>query len=141
MSGGNDGDHVMNMQSQNQFVAPANAAVWFEIPVTDMDRSRAFYSTVLGTEFMDQEVGPNPMSIFGYSKGESNVSGHLYPGKPASPGSGPTIHLTVSGDLSAAMERVKTAGGQVVSPIIEIAAGRFAYCLDPDGNSFGLFSI
>jgi hypothetical protein len=31
------------------------------------------------------------------------------------------------------------SGGEVVSPIITIPAGRFAYCLDPDGNSFGLF--
>jgi predicted enzyme related to lactoylglutathione lyase len=29
---------------------------------------------------------------------------------------------------------------KVVSPIVEIPAGRFAYCLDPDGNSIGLFT-
>jgi predicted enzyme related to lactoylglutathione lyase len=28
----------------------------------------------------------------------------------------------------------------VVSPVIAIPAGRFAYCEDPDGNSFGLFA-
>jgi hypothetical protein len=26
---------------------PANAAVWFEIPVTDMKRAKAFYGAVL----------------------------------------------------------------------------------------------
>jgi predicted enzyme related to lactoylglutathione lyase len=34
---------------------------------------------------------------------------------------------------------VVPAGGKVVSDPIAIPAGRFAYCLDPDGNSFGLF--
>jgi predicted enzyme related to lactoylglutathione lyase len=37
------------------------------------------------------------------------------------------------------MERVTGNGGRIVSPVIEIPAGRFTYCLDPDGNSFGLF--
>ncbi len=38
------------------------------------------------------------------------------------------------------MARVFDSGGEVVSPVIDIPAGRFAYCLDPDGNSFGLFA-
>ena len=38
------------------------------------------------------------------------------------------------------MQRVTENGGTVVSPVIEIPAGRFAYCLDPDGNSIGLFN-
>jgi predicted enzyme related to lactoylglutathione lyase len=69
----------------------------------------------------------------------SGVGGHLYPGKPAAAGTGPTIHLVVD-DVDAAAGRVKDAGGQVVSPVISIPAGRFAYCLDLDGNSFGVFS-
>ena len=44
--------------------APANAAVWFEIPVTDMKRSMAFYAEVLGNELRLDETGPNPMAIF-----------------------------------------------------------------------------
>ena len=42
--------------------------------------------------------------------------------------------------VEAALERVKNAGGEVVSDVIWIPAGRFAYCLDPDGNSIGVFS-
>ena len=37
-------------------------------------------------------------------------------------------------------DRVWEAGGKVVSDPISIPDGRFAYTLDPDGNSFGLFS-
>ena len=43
--------------------APANAAVWFEIPVTDMKRSMAFYGSVLDNELRLDETGPNPMAI------------------------------------------------------------------------------
>lgn len=121
----------------NAFV-PTHAAVWFEIPVTDMDRAKAFYAAVLGNSLSDEEGGPNPMARFAAS-GEDSVAGHLYPGKPAAPGTGNTIHLAAPGPLEDALTRVGDNGGSVVSPIITIPAGRFAYCLDPDGNSFGLF--
>ncbi|KAB2858733.1 MAG: VOC family protein, partial [Bauldia sp.] len=52
---------------------------------------------------------------------------------------GNTIHLASPHPLEEAIERVRTNGGKVVSDIVTIPAGRFAYCLDPDGNSFGLF--
>ena len=117
---------------------PQNSVVWFEIPVTDMARAKAFYGAVLQNQLTDQN-GPNPMAVFS-SASNASVSGHFYPGKPAAPGTGSTIHLAVAAPLEAAMERVTANGGQVVSPAIQIPAGRFAYCLDPDGNSIGLFT-
>ena len=125
--------------TQMKFKPPVNAAVWFEIPVTDMAKAKAFYSKVLMSEFTDQNDGPNPMAIFAYQGDDDAVSGHLYPGKPAAGGSGNTIHLATPGRLEDTMKRVTEAGGTVVSPAIDIPAGRFAYCLDPDGNSFGAF--
>ena len=126
--------------TQTKFKPPVNAAVWFEIPVSDLDKAKAFYSQVLMTEFTDQNDGPNPMSVFAYSSAPSGVSGHLYPGEPAVGGSGPTIHLPVPDSVEEGIARVEAAGGKVLSPVIDIPAGRFAYCLDPDGNSIGIFS-
>lgn len=117
---------------------PSNAAVWFEIPVSDLARARAFYGAVLENQLRLEESGPNPMAVF-VTKGTGSVAGHAYPGRPAAPGTGPTIHLAAPAPLEDAIARVEPNGGQVVSPIISIPAGRFAYCLDPDGNSFGLF--
>ena len=118
---------------------PANAAVWFEIPVSDFDRARAFYGArCCRTRSRSQDGGPNPMAMF-VAKDQSSVAGHLYPGTPAARGTGSTIHLAVAAPLEEALERVTANGGEVVSPIVTIPAGRFAYCLDLDGNSFGLF--
>lgn len=117
---------------------PANVAVWFEIPVTDMDRATAFYNTVLQTELKRDDTGPNPMAVFP-AREDSVVAGHLYPGKSAGSGSGNTIHLAISDSLEDALGRVRDNGGEVLSDVITIPAGRFAYCLDPDGNSVGLF--
>jgi predicted enzyme related to lactoylglutathione lyase len=123
---------------------PKNAVVWFEIPVSNLDKAKAFYSKVTGYALKDEIMGPNKTAVFSYSGSEDMnasdaVSGHLYEGKPAAKGSGNTIHLSV-GNVDEALARVVPAGGEVVSGVIPIGAGRFAYCLDPDGNSIGLFS-
>ena len=115
-----------------------HALVWAEIPVTDMDRAKAFYGAVLERELADETGGPNPMATFATGP-NGGVAGHLYPGRPAPRGTGNTVHLAVSGKVEAAMERVGRAGGAVVGDVIEIPAGRFCYALDPDGNSIGLF--
>ena len=118
---------------------PNNTAVWFEIPVTDLDAAQRFYEEALSISMTRNDDGPNPMVMFS-SMADMGVSGHLYPGTPAEAGAGNTIHLAVDGTLGDAMGRVKAAGGQVVSPVIDIPAGHFFYALDPDGNSIGLFT-
>ena len=119
---------------------PKNTAVWFEIPVTDLDASKRFYEEVLSISMRRDDTGPNPMIMFSGME-DMGVSGHLYPGKPAETGTGNTIHLAVEGTLADAMGRVNAAGGQVLSPAIDIPAGNFFYATDPDGNSIGLFTF
>ena len=119
---------------------PDNAAIWFENPVTDMERAKSFYGAVLRTSFIDDDTGPNRMAIFSVKDMKAGVSGHLYPGKPAAGGSGNTIHLAAPEPLEDALKRVGENGGKVVSEIVKIPPGRFAYCTDPDGNSVGLFT-
>jgi uncharacterized protein len=119
---------------------PQNAVVWFEIPVTDMARAKSFYTKVMRASFQDDDTGPNPMAIFSVKDMKNGVSGHLYPGKPASDGAGSTIHLAAPEPLEDTLKKVGENGGKVVSEIVTIPPGRFAYCLDPDGNSIGLFT-
>lgn len=117
--------------------APANTLVWGEVPVRDLDRAMAFYGNVFGFEMSVDESGPNPMSLFSYQPG--GAAGHLYPGEPAAPGTGPTLHLLVPDMLEDAAGRCEKAGGTIKSDPIPLPMGRFQYALDPDGNSIGLF--
>ncbi len=118
---------------------PQHFTVWAEIPVSDMGRAVQYYETVLQTELKLCKDGPNPMATF-VTGDKSGVAGNLYPGRPAQNGEGPTVHLNCPGRLEAALDRVKQAGGQVVSEIISIPTGRFFYSVDLDGNSIGFFS-
>ena len=118
---------------------PKDFTVWAEIPVTDMDRAVAFYAKVTGAELSIDTSGPNPMAVFKPADPTTGVAGHLYPGKPAADGEGPTIHLAAEGKLEEVIARVWDAGGQVLTDPIAIPAGRFVYCRDPFGNSIGFF--
>lgn len=119
--------------------APEHFTVWAEIPVSDMDKAIAFYNAVTDAGLEIDTSGPNPMAMFKPKDAETGVGGHLYPGKPAGDGSGPTVHLAAPGTAEEIMARVEEAGGTVLSPAIEIPAGRFFYARDPDGNSVGFF--
>lgn len=118
---------------------PTHSAVWFELPVADLDRAIAFYSAATGATITREQMGPDVTATFKPADPATGVAGHLYKGKPAGDGTGPTVHLSAEGTVEAMMERVRAAGGQVVSPAIEIPPGRFFYATDPDGNSIGLF--
>ena len=118
---------------------PANFAVWFELPVSDMEKSIRFFNAVFQTELNKvEDMGPNPIAMFPYGV-EDGVAGHLYPGKPPARGTGPTIHLACPDTLEATVGRFASAGGEIVSEPVAIPSGRFVYGLDPDGNSIGMF--
>ena len=109
---------------------------WCEIPVTDMEKSVAFYNDVFGYEMTIDNSGPSPMALLGGSMNEAG--GHLYPGEPA-PNGGSTVHIALPDGLEAGIARCEAAGGQVLSPVIPVpGGGRFVYAKDLDGNSIGL---
>lgn len=116
-----------------------NCACWFEIAVSDLDASMAFYAAVLQKDLSIDTSGPNPMVMLPFNDDTNGIGGHLYPGKPSREGS--TIHLVVNDNLDAARARIVAAGGAVESPDIQIPPGNFFYARDIDGNSLGMFKF
>ena len=90
--------------------APQNFVVWTEIPIRDLDAGMAFYSAVTGGRLEKQTMGPNETAVFQTETPAQGVAGHLYVGKPAGDGSGPTSHLMVAGTLEEAMARLAELG-------------------------------
>lgn len=118
---------------------PEHFTVWAEIPSADLDQAIAFYESVLMTRLEKTEMGPDTTYMFKTSNHPNGIAGHLYGGKPAGDGTGPTVHLSAPDKLEDTLDRVRTAGGTVVSDPIPMPFGRFAYICDLDGNSIGLF--
>ncbi|MEZ4452659.1 MAG: VOC family protein [Nannocystaceae bacterium] len=121
-----------------------HVAVWFEIPVTDIDRASRFYSTVLDTKLAPMEFGPHKMAVFpgGGSREENVVHGALVQGPGYTPaGDGPMIYLNGGEDLAGPLSRVEAAGGRVLQPKMEIGQhGFMALFLDTEGNRLALHS-
>ncbi len=46
-----------------------NSLNWFEIPATDIDRSRKFYETIFDLEMITHEMGDMKMAMFPMTPG------------------------------------------------------------------------
>lgn len=115
---------------------------WFEIPVADMPRARAFYETVLGIELKEENHPPEcEMSLFPYS--DPNTGGALCRmGNLVPDPSGPRLYLNAGEDLSIPLARVEAAGGAIVMPktLLSPEIGAIAVFRDSEGNHIGLHS-
>lgn len=123
----------------------SHTAVWFEIPVGDLDRAVAFYSKMLEVELHVAEYGPTKMAVFPGSGGEASeavVHGALVLGEGYDPGPGGTLlYLNGGEDLSGPLSRVEAAGGKVILPKTPIGEhGFMAWFIDAEGNRLALHS-
>jgi predicted enzyme related to lactoylglutathione lyase len=119
-----------------------NVATWFEIPVTDMQRAKNFYQTMLATTFKDEEMNAYQLAIFAGDEGV--VSGMLVLGEHYQPSqTGAVVYFNGGEDLSVPLDRALQNGGSLLlpkTPIHEGDCGYFALLLDSEGNRVGLYS-
>ncbi len=118
-----------------------NMAVWFEIPVKDMERARTFYGNILGYELPVQKMGGFTMAFFPMA-GHAN-SGTLIHGEGYEPcDRGTVVYLNAGEDLNEVLYRVEPAGGRIAVTKTKITDdyGYFALFRDTEGNMVGLHS-
>jgi len=119
-----------------------HALSWFEIPVTNFARAKAFYETVLGRAIEPMEMGPTTMGFL--STDPNAVGGAIVAGGGVVPSKeGTTVYLNGGDDLAPMLGRVEAAGGSVAVPKTDIGSGFgfFAHFIDTEGNKVGLHSI
>lgn len=110
---------------------------WFEIPVVNLERATAFYNRVLATELSPMEAAGQQMQAF---SGSNGPSGALVAGENYTPSTdGCTLYLNSNGHLAEILDRVETAGGQVVLPKTNIGEhGFIGQFIDTEGNRVAL---
>ncbi|MBJ2174310.1 VOC family protein [Aureibaculum sp. A20] len=122
-----------------------SAISWFEIPVTDYNRAKKFYTTVLGIGITDHPMPDGTMEygVFDYKPEEEGVGGAIFKGDDAKPSmEGVTVYLNGGNDLSLPLSRVERAGGKVLLPKTDIGEnGFFALLKDTEGNKVALHSM
>jgi uncharacterized protein len=112
---------------------------WIEIPVSDFERARKFYSTIFEMEVDVMEFGGFRMGIFPHREiGVAICQGEWY--QPGT--SGPIVYLNANPDLQEVQDRIPAAGGKIEMPKKQISPeyGFMALFIDSEGNRMALHS-
>jgi len=111
-----------------------NPQSYFEIRVTDYERSYEFYTKVFEWE-IKKSWGEMPYGIIKPGDGQEGGLGENPADKPPR-----VIIYFRSEDIDATLKAIEEAGGKIVTPktLITEEYGYFAHFSDPDGNVIGL---
>jgi predicted enzyme related to lactoylglutathione lyase len=121
----------------------ASAINWFQIPASDIARAKAFYETICGFSLENMEMPNVEMWAFPADRRGGEVGGAVVAAEGAVPSAtGTVVFLNANPDLQAVLDRVESAGGNILAPktAIGMDAGFFAMIADTEGNTVGLHS-
>ena len=119
----------------------ANPVNWFEIPTRDLERAKRFYESVLACELSLQEMGPLKMAWFPMVENAPYATGTLIYHETTTPALDGTVVYFHVDDVDAALARVTSAGGKVLTPKTPIGEHGFtAHFEDSEGNRVALHS-
>ncbi len=121
-----------------------NAINWFEIPVSDFNRAKKFYSAIYDYEMPEMMMGPNRMGFMLCDQEKGGIGGAIVSGEGYTPSAGGTkVYLNGGADLNTVLNRVEKAGGKVLLSKTPITPelGFFAAFQDTEGNHVSLHSM
>ena len=104
---------------------------YIEFGATDIEATKAFYSTVFGWRFTD--YGPDYTSF-----DDGRLTGGFFKTDAVATG-GPLV-VMYAVDLAAVEASVPQAGGSITRPTFEFPGGRRFHFRDPSGNELAVWS-
>ncbi|MEM7187316.1 MAG: VOC family protein [Bacteroidota bacterium] len=120
-----------------------NPVVWFEIPVTQLERAKAFYDTVFGIDIKIVELGGPRMGWFPNEEGAAGATGSLMEYESYVPSHEGTLVYLSCHDLQEQLDRVEAAGGKILhsKSLIAPEHGYMGVMEDTEGNRVALHSV
>jgi len=111
-----------------------NRIDYIEVPVRDIEASKAFFRALCGWEFTDW--GPDYASF-----NDGRVDGGFRRATTtAVTDEGSVLIVLYFDDLDATVERVEELGGKITKPVFSFPGGRRFHFTDPSGNEFAVWS-
>ncbi|GAB1857377.1 VOC family protein [Flavobacteriaceae bacterium MHTCC 0001] len=119
-----------------------NMVGWFEIPVADMDRAKAFYETVFQIEITLHDFGSSLMGWFPFAEEKEGAAGALVKQDTYIPSQKGTLVYFVSDNVQNELDRVEAAGGSIyqIKKQISPEYGFMGAFIDTEGNRIALHS-
>jgi predicted enzyme related to lactoylglutathione lyase len=122
----------------SDFNSKNNRAVWFDIPVADLDRAAAFYGAVLNIKVHKEIFGDMTFCVLDHHEGNG---GCLIVKPEGISATGILLYLNVDGRIRNAVGQVEGHGGIVLEPTHAIGPHGFrAVVKDCEGNRIALHS-
>jgi predicted enzyme related to lactoylglutathione lyase len=117
-----------------------NPVQWLEIPTTDLERAKGFYSKVFNLDIQFMEMPDSKMYMFGAPDAVGSA-GCLIQSEESKPSpDGILVYFTCE-DLAMEAARVEQVGGKLIIPKTAIGEfGLFGQLIDTEGNRIGLHS-
>lgn len=116
-----------------------NRAVWFDIPVSNLDRAAAFYRAVLGVDVEKNEFDGFTFCVIEHDQGNGGCL--VAAGDQITSTGGILLYMNVEGRIRDAVRKVEALGGRIVEPAKAIGPhGCRAVVLDSEGNRIALHS-
>lgn len=132
------------MSKLKKIDSKTNILTWFEIPVTDLQRAKKFYETILDIEMTERKDGADEAAFFPFNPNviqatSGRITGVLSKSSRNQPsGNGTIVYINASPHLHTVLDKVEPAGGKILSPAIRIPPGYIAIIIDSEGNRIGL---
>lgn len=120
-----------------------NAITWFEIPITNVKRAKAFYETILDIQMTEMELDKDFVMVF-FPVEEGTVGGVLCKNEkfytPSQTGN--ILYLNANPNLQTVLDKVEQAGGKIGRAKTHISEdfGFMALIEDIEGNRIALRS-
>ena len=117
-----------------------NPVVYFEIPVTDLQRAIQFYQTIFGFTFETELMDGNEMAYFPFFEEQSGITGALVKGEIYIPTiNGALIYFAVE-EMEEILNRAVQQGATVLYPpsVNDQYGFIIAELADSEGNRIGL---
>tara|TARA_R110002049_G_scaffold68949_3_gene178626 strand:+ start:1008 stop:1382 length:375 start_codon:yes stop_codon:yes gene_type:complete len=120
-----------------------NVVGWFEIPVTDMDRAKAFYEKLLDIKITVHDFGGVVMGWFPSSGQAYGATGSLMKHEAYIPSDQGSLVYFSSEDVQIELNRAVNAGGTILQKktLISEEHGFMALLKDSEGNRIALHSL
>ncbi|BFM44123.1 VOC family protein [Flavobacterium sp. CFS9] len=117
----------------------SNPVVYFEIPVTNIERAIQFYSAVFDFEFERDRIHDNEMAFFPLIEGNNGISGALAQGEIYKPTIDGTLVYLNTENIEETINLAVKNGAEILFPIT--SNGEFGWVAefkDCEGNRIAL---
>jgi uncharacterized protein len=136
---GNKSNKIDEKLKDTKMVKKFNPVVYFEIPVTDIERAIKFYTSVFNFTFEKEIIDKNEMALFPFEDEYSGISGALAKGEIYKPTKDGVVIYFKTENIDATLKQVTELGGKILYPKTSNGdLGFVAEFEDSEGNRIAL---